>query len=180
MRFRILVSLGIGMLLAIALPSGAAMAQVTHPAAPKLIPHGYWEYRAAYKDYKGQFSGDWAHCLYVTKQKSPLSYSCTKTVSVSESISGNVGFSDGEISSSVGWNVAYSAGVSVAASVKVKAGGSGWLDDGFRYQRYVAGMEKRWCVQTLILSCNSWSKPDNVTVQRHIGNTFYYFGTGAE
>jgi hypothetical protein len=21
---------------------------------------------------------------------------------------------------------------------------------------------------------------DNVTVQRHIGNTFYYFGTGAE
>ena len=43
--------------------SGVAMAQVAQPAAPKLVPHGYWEYRAAYKDYKGQFSGDWAHCL---------------------------------------------------------------------------------------------------------------------
>lgn len=167
----------------LALPGGMAMAHVIHaqqPVTPKLIPNGRWEYRAGYEHFEGDFSGDWVHCLYVTKQRSTLSYSCTKTVTISESISGNIGFPIKEISASVGFNVTYSAGVSVAGSVRVKAGGSGWLDDGFRYSRYVVGMEKRWCVQTLILSCNGWSGPHPVTVQHHLGNTFYYFGTGAE
>jgi hypothetical protein len=157
-----------------------AMAQASTGATPHLIPTKVVQYRAAYKDFKGDFSGDWVHCEYVTKSHSTLTWICTKTVTVIETTSATFGFSDGVISSSVGFNVAYSAGVNDAVSVKVKPGGQGWIDNGFRYSRWVVGMEKRTCIHTFILSCPPWPAAHNITVQRHLGNTFAYFGTGAE
>lgn len=159
---------------------GTAMAQAAPAATPRLVPHPEVQYRAAYRHNEGDFSGDWVHCEFVTKSKSTLTWTCTRTVTVTETTSATFGFSDGEISSSVGFNVSYATGVSDAVSVRVKPGGSGWIDNGFRYDRFVVGMEKRTCVQTNILSCPPWPKPRAITVQRHLGNTFQYFGTGAE
>jgi hypothetical protein len=180
MRFRRGLIFIATLLSSMALFGGTAMAQPAHHAAPRLIPNKVVQYRAAYKHFQGDFSGDWVHCEFVTKSKSTLTWTCTKTVTVTETTSATFGFSDGVISSNVGFNVAYAAGVSDAVSVKVRPGGSGWIDNGFRYGRYVVGMEKRTCIHTFILSCPPWPKARNITVQRHLGNTFQYFGTGAE
>src|ERR1700685_982068 len=105
MNFRKALIFSATLLSSTALCGGTAMAQTTASAKPHLIPHEQVEYRAAYKDNQGDFSGDWVHCLYVTKSKSTLTYTCTKTLTVSESTSATAGFTDGEISAAVGFNV---------------------------------------------------------------------------
>jgi hypothetical protein len=130
------------------------------------------------KTFIGDFSGDWRHCNYVTKATYKQNVSCSQGETVSESVSGNVGFSDDEISGSVGFNVTFSSTVTATTGVTVNAGGSGWFDVGYRYAEYTIEMESRTCL--LHGGCDPWSSPDKVTVQNHLGNTFHYFGTGAE
>ncbi len=69
--------------------------------------------------------------MFATKQRAAITLSCTRTVTVSESISGSAGLR------------------------KIYRG-------------------------TCAVHCSPWSKTHAVTVQRHLGNTFRYFGTGAE
>lgn len=161
-----------------AMSSGTAFAQ-TAPGATVRSPRTVLvsiQYRSVYRHDQGAHSGDWARCVFATKQRAAITLSCTRTVTVSESISGSAGLSKALISGNVGFNVGYSVGVGAGASVKIKAGGTGWLDDGFRYEQYVAGIQTRTCA----VHCSPWSKTHAVTVQRHLGNTFRYFGTGAE
>ncbi len=152
----------------------------TEAATPHLIPTVSTQYRAVNKEYHGLGSGDWKACNYATKQRSTVTIGCAYAVSISLSVSGNVGFTDGEISSSVGWNVTYSTTTTADASVTVYRGGSGFLDVGWVYDEYTVGMEKRRCIHTLIESCGPWSSPERVSLQRAITPTFKYFGTGAK
>jgi hypothetical protein len=157
----------------------AATAMTTSPALaankPELVPTSI-QTRGIDKTYLNATSGDWAHCTYVTKAKYTQTAACSKGVSVTESISGNIGYDAHEISAAVGFSVTFSQSVSSSNSVTIRRGGYGWYDVGFRYKRYKIGMETRTCA----IHCTNWSKPDWVTVQQHTGNTYHYFGTGAE
>ena len=155
-----------------------AMAAAPAMAGTKIPPTVYYKYRGVNKTYKGAFSGDWSHCVYVTKAKYTQTVSCTRGATVTETISGNIGFSASVISANVGFNVSFASTVSSSISVTVKRGGFGWYDVGFRYNRYTIGMEKRRCLAPSNV-CGPWSRPDTVTVQQHTGNTYHYFGTGA-
>ncbi len=156
--------------------SAPAMA-ATHPSTPNDNP-AFVQIRGLHKKFLGDFSGDWAHCEYVTKAKYTQAVSCSRGVTVSESVSGSVGFTDSQISGTIGFNVSYSTTVTATNSVTIKPGGSGWFDVGFRYGKYTIEMESRVCF--LHGGCEPWSGPDKVTAQRHLGSTFHYFGTGAE
>jgi len=156
-----------------------AMAATAGTAGTKSIPGVYYKYRGIHKTYKGAFSGDWVRCVYVSKAKYNQTVSCTKGKTVSETISGNVGFTKAVVSANVGFNVAFSTQVSSTIAVTVKPGGFGWYDVGFRYNRYTIQMEKKRCLAPSNV-CGAWSKPRTVTVQKHTGNTFHYFGTGAK
>ena len=125
----------------------------------------------------GDHSGDWVRCEYVTKANYVQTAGCSRGKTVSTGISYTFGFSDGEISDAVGFNVSFSTTVTASNSVTIEPGGSGWFDVGFRYAEYKIGMEKRRCSP---VNCLPWSKPKTVTVQKHLGDTFHYFGTGAE
>jgi hypothetical protein len=161
--------------LAAAVPAVAA----THPSGntPSDDPT-HVEIRGIDKHFLGDFSGDWTHCEYVTKAHYTQTAGCSQGKTVTESVSGNVGYSKAGISAAVGFNVAYSTTVTASNSVTIKPGGSGWFDVGFRYGKYTIKMENRLCF--VHGGCDAWSKPDKVTVQKHLGNTFHYFGTGAE
>src|SRR5450759_1037323 len=169
MKFHRVLVFSAAFLSGTALTCGTAFAQASPTAKPRIPLPGGVHYRAVYKHDQGAFSGDWAHCLYITRQKSTLSYTCTKTVTVTETITGSAGFTADGISATVGFNVSYSAAVSVGATVRVRPGGHGWLDDGFRYERYAVGMQKRLCV---LNDCGRWSATHRVIVQRHLGSTF--------
>ena len=162
----------------------AGLAVPTMAAAPamagtKIPPTVYYKYRGVHKTFKGAFSGDWARCVYVSKAKYTQTVSCTRGKSVSETISGNAGFSASVISANVGFNVTFASTVSSSISVTIRPGGYGWYDVGFRYNRYTIGMEKRRCLAPSNV-CGPWSSPHTVTVQQHIGDTYHYFGTGAK
>ena len=160
--------------------SSAAMAATAQPAGSVKPSDVIYEthYRMVSKVNKGTFSGDWVHCVYVTKAKYHQTVSCSKGKTVSESVSGSVGFSKSVISSSVGFNVSYSTTVSSSISVAIKPGGYGWYDVGFRYRKWVVGMQQRTCIVETGY-CFAWSSTDHITVQQHLGNTYHYFGTGA-
>jgi hypothetical protein len=142
---------------------------------PKLVPV-YIQTRGVDKTYIRATSGDWTHCEYVTKAKYTQTAGCSKGRTVTESISGNVGYAIYQISAAVGFNVSFSHTVTSSNSVTIRPGGHGWFDVGFRYKLYKIGMERRTCA----LKCTKWSKPDWVKVQQHTGDTYHYFGTGAE
>ncbi len=161
--------------LAAAGPAVAATSPIGH--SPKDDP-SHVEIRGIHKHFVGDFSGDWTHCNYVTKANYKQTAGCTQGATVTESVSGNVGYGNGEISGAVGFNVSYSSTVTATNSVTIDPGGYGWFDVGFRYARYTIEMEERTCL--LHGGCDSWSRPDKVTVQKHLGDTFHYFGTGAE
>jgi hypothetical protein len=162
-------------LMAVASPAMASTAS-TPKAQPSVNPT-WWEYRGVHKTFEGDHSGDWRHCEYVTKANYVQTAGCSKGKTVSTGISYTFGFSDGEISEAVGFNVSFSTTVTASNSVTIEPGGSGWFDVGFRYAEYKIGMEKRVCSR---INCLPWSKPKTVTVQKHLGGTFHYFGTGAE
>lgn len=145
----------------------------TAGASPKPVPRTgtMTEYRAVNITDKGAFSGDWTHCLYVTAEKTVQHPSCSVGASVTESVGGDVGFAYSVISADVGFNVSFSTDESSADTFDVKAGVSGWVEAGFRYEKYTAGMESRVCG---IGGCGSWSSPDTVTVQKHLGPTFRF------
>jgi hypothetical protein len=166
------------LLTGLAMSGGTALAQTSHGATPG-APKGVivtTRYRAVYKHDQGAHSGDWVRCVFATKQRGAITLTCTRTLTVTESVSGSAGLSASGISSSVGFNISFATAIAAGASVKVKAGGSGWLDDGFRYEQYAVGIQTRRCAGP----CAPWSKTRQVIVQRHLGNTFRYFGTGAE
>jgi hypothetical protein len=152
-----------------------ALSTASAAAAPHAV---YQETRGIDRTYHGQHSGDWAHCTYVTKANYTQYPNCSVGQTVTADISGDIGFTYDAISASVGFDVSFSTTVTAGNSVVVKAGGSGWFDVGFVYASYRVGMERRTCYTPG--PCNPWSRPDWVTVQDHLGNTFYYFGTGAE
>jgi hypothetical protein len=163
--------------------SVAFMATTAMGAAPAMAASGkpklaVQETRGVGKTYLGAFSGDWTHCTYVTKAKYTQTANCSQGRSVSETISAHAGFTVASISSAVGFSVNYTTTVTASNSVTIRPGGHGWYDVGFRYQRYMIGMEHRWCTVPPG-TCKAWSKPHWVTVQHHTGNTFHYFGTGA-
>jgi len=172
-------------LLTAAVISVALAATVAMQAAPAMAATGapartaVQETRGVGKTYMGTFSGDWRHCTYVTKAKYTQTANCSSGRVVSESISGHAGFSISAINAAVGFNVTYTSFVTSSNSVTIKPGGHGWYDVGFRYQRYMIGMEHRWCYVPPG-NCKKWGAPHWVTVQRHLGNTYHYFGTGAK
>jgi hypothetical protein len=165
-----------GLLLAAA-PMTAASPAMAAVSTPKVNPHWY-EYRGIHKTDKGQWSGDWVRCNYVSKAKYTQTANCSQGKTVSLAISETYGFSDGEISAAVGFSVSYSSTVTAGNAVTVKPGGYGWFDVGFRYHRYTIQMEKRICYR--VGGCSAWSSPKTITVQHHLGPTFHYFGTGAK
>jgi hypothetical protein len=160
--------------------AGLAGVGVTAMAGPAMAAsHAvYQETRGIDKTYEGQHSGDWQHCVYITKENYTQYPNCSVGVTVTTDVSGNAGFTYDSISAGVGFDVSYSTTITGGNGVVVKKGGSGWFDAGFRYNQYKIGMERRTCVSPG--PCGSWSKPYWVTVQQHLGNTFAYFGTGAE
>jgi hypothetical protein len=161
--------------------AGSTVPLLAGAAAAQARPHDViytTQYRAVHKVNNGDKSGDWTHCLYVTKAKYTQYPSCSQGVTVTEAISGGYGFSSDIISSSVGFSVSYSQTISTSDSVQVKPGGHGWFDMGFRYDQYTVGMEVRTCIVETG-SCTRWSGPTRTVVQRHLGQTYFYFGTGA-
>lgn len=129
------------------------------------------EYRAVNITDKGAFSGDWSHCLFVSAMKTVQHPSCSVSTSVTESVGGDVGFAYSVISAQVGFNVSFSTDETSTDTFDVQPGVSGWVEAGFRYERYTAGMEKRTCG---IGGCAAWSSPDKVTIQKHLGPTFRF------
>jgi hypothetical protein len=165
-------------LMAVASPAMASTAPTAPaPRAQPAVNPTWTEYRGVHKTFEGDHSGDWVHCEYVTKANYVQTAGCSRGKTVSTGISYTFGFSDGEISEAVGFNVSFSTTVTASNSVTIEPGGSGWFDVGFRYAEYKIGMEKRVCSR---INCLPWSKPKTVTVQKHLGGTFHYFGTGAE
>jgi hypothetical protein len=173
---RAVPTLMVALLILVGLVSPAS-ASASRQASPNDVVY-YTQYRGVHKTYRGTYSGDWRRCVYVSKAKYRQSVSCSRGVTVSASISGSAGYSNGVISASVGFNVSYSTTVSSSITVTVRAGGHGWYDVGFRYSRYTIGMEQRTCIRQTG-HCLPWSSPQTVTVQHHLGNTYHYFGTGA-
>jgi hypothetical protein len=138
--------------------AGSTVPMLAGSAAAQARPHDViytTQYRAVHKVNNGDRSGDWTHCLYVTKARYTQ-----------------------YLSSSVGFSVSYSQTISTSDSVQVKPGGHGWFDMGFRYDQYTVGMEVRTCIVETG-SCTRWSPPTRTVVQRHLGQTYFYFGTGA-
>jgi hypothetical protein len=116
----------------------AAGPALAAPTSPKINPHWY-EYRGVHKTDKGQWSGDWVRCNYVSKANYTQVANCSQGKTVSLSISETYGFTDGQISAAVGFSVSYSSTVTAGNSVTIKPGGYGWFDVGFRYHRYTIG-----------------------------------------
>jgi hypothetical protein len=127
-------------LAATAMTASPVLASTNAKAQPVTI-----QTRGVGKTYLNAASGDWTHCTYVTKAKYAQNAGCSKGKTVSESISGNAGYSVEDISAGVGFNVSFSQSVSSSNAVTVLPGGYGWYDVGFRYKRYRIGMEHRTC-----------------------------------
>lgn len=164
-----------------ALLVGTAMASspawaVSQPSATPNDNPTHPEYRGINKTFEGAYSGDWTRCNYASKEKGSQTIGCTEGKSVTETIMGNVGYNADDISQVIGFSVAYSSIVTATNNVKVKAGGYGWFDVGFRYNRYEITMQSRQCPEHG--NCSAWGDSDTVTVQQHLGPTSYYFGTG--
>jgi hypothetical protein len=166
--------------LALTIPAGTAYAQQLGQQRPAAVVP-VTEYQTTYNHNEGDHSGDWKKCGYVTKAHYTQTASCTSSVSVSTTISGDVGYSIDKISSSVGFSVTHTSTVSVGftTGVTVKPGGSGYYDAGIRYDRHKIGLRHRTCNPNTG-TCGPWSRVDNITVQRYITVTGHYFGTGAE
>jgi hypothetical protein len=87
------------------------------------------------------------------------------------------GYSNGEISASIGFSVSYASTVTATTGVNVAPGGSGWFDVGFRYHGYSIELQKRTC--HTVGGCGAWGDSHTIVAQQHLGPTAYYFGTGA-
>jgi hypothetical protein len=167
----------------LALAPIAAVSAVAVPAAasPLSTPHDdptYIQTRGIHKTFLGRHYGDWRECVAVRKENYVQNVNCSQSTTVSETVSGNIGYSDGEISAVVGFSVTYTRTLTGGTTVTIKPGGHGAYDAGFYYGKYTIEMEQRLCLRHG--GCEPWSSPDKVTVQHHIANTFQYFGTGAE
>jgi hypothetical protein len=132
--------------------------------------------RRVSKKYLGSHSGDWKRCVYQTAQRTPSTLTCDHSVTVTASISasfGSAGFSDADISPTLGFNVSYSSTFGNGESWTMKRYESGWGDMGFRYNLYRIGMESREC--PLHGSCLGWSSPTYGNVQQVLGDTYKFF-----
>jgi hypothetical protein len=176
MRFKAALTAA-GLLIAAATTLAAASPALAAPNVPQ-VNAGWTEYHGIHKTSEGDHSGDWVRCNYISKASYTQTASCSKGKSVSTTISETFGYSDGEISTAVGFSVSYSSTVTAGNSVTIKAGGSGWFDVGFRYHGYSIEMQKRTC--HTVGGCSAWTDSHTIVVQQHLGPTFHYFGTGAE
>src|SRR6266568_2552663 len=92
--------------------ASTALTMAPAMAASRAKPHlEFRENRGIGKTYEGAYSGDWTHCNYVSVAKYTQYVNCSKGRTVTESISGNAGFSAPVISGAVGFNVSYSTTV---------------------------------------------------------------------
>jgi len=161
------------------LTSGTAFAQPISQHGIKPVP--ITQVQRVYKKYEGRHSGDWTHCGYVTKEHYAQTATCSESVSVSTAISGNIGYTIGEIATSSGFSVSITKTVSqgYSTSVTVRPGGQGFVDAGIYYGRFKIGLRRRTCNPNTG-TCGPWSRVDAITVQHYITVTARYAGTGAE
>jgi hypothetical protein len=158
------------------LTTGTAFAQPAGHSA--VVP--IHEVQRVYKNFEGRHSGDWSICGYVTKEPYTQTATCTESVSVSTTISGNSGYTIPEIGASAGFSVSVTKTVSqgYSTSVTVRPGGHGFVEAGIYYGRYKIGLRRRTCNPGI--PCPPWSRVDAITVQHYITVTARYVGSGAE
>lgn len=150
------------------LVSGTAAVAAT--STPK-VPVRYYEYRFIDKKYEGRHTGDWRVCGHGVNATNinGVTFTCTETVTVTTTSTITGGYTDKEISGSIGFSVSVSyawsraLGMTVALPKHTQAD----IDFGIYYGRFHGGMEKRLCVYPSDY-CGHWSKPSWVTVQHAV------------
>jgi hypothetical protein len=131
------------------------------------------QYRLISDNYQGQFSGDWVTCVYATAESYAYQIGCSESVTVTAGVSGDAGFSYGELSGEVGFNVSVSESLGSNAEWNIAKYQSGWGQVGFRYNQYQIGQEDRTCIPVTGY-CSAWSNPDYITVQNVLAPTYQF------
>jgi hypothetical protein len=151
------------------------MSGPVYAATPQDVVY-YSIYRSISTQYQGQYSGDWVRCVYATAQATPYYSLCTHNVTVTTTVNGSAGYSDGTISAVVGFNIDYTQQFGNGVAFYIAPYTSGWNDMGFRYNQYLVGMESETCIRETG-QCFGWSGPTWVTVQNELGETYEFFPT---
>lgn len=156
------------------IPGSAAIAATGTPK----IPVRYYEYRAVDKKYEGRYTGDWRVCGHGVNATdvNGVTFTCTETVTVTTTATITGGYTDSEISTSVGFSISrsYAYSRALGLTVPLPKHTQANIDFGIYYSRYHAGMERRLCVYPGD-SCLAWGKPSWVTVQRSIASAIGAF-----
>jgi hypothetical protein len=163
---RLVITLGFAVIAGVAvLPATASAHTLTGTTT---------EYRAVNMTDKGTFNGDWLTCVSVASSKVVQHPFCHSDVTITLQVSGGAGYTNGEISGAIGFNVSYSESTGQGTTWDVPAGEAGNGQVGWHYERYTAGMESRVCG---IGGCGGWSSPTSVTIQKHLNPAYRFLIT---
>jgi hypothetical protein len=154
---------------AAALPANATSSTAAQAAvAPQDVIYST-QTRVVNKTAGGYANGNWKTCFHLALSSTPTTPACSESVTASTAIQVSGGFSDGELSSSFGFQVTvthtYTVGWSLGASVPAHKAGN--LQVGTYYRVWTGGMEIRTC-HTPGPICGSWSSPTSVRVEQYI------------
>jgi RHS repeat-associated protein len=136
------------------------------------------EYRLVTKTFIGYRNGDWVRLFWVTASSEWQHVQFSITVSLSVTISGAISteIPHSVISADVGFNVSWSASVTVSDTFDIDPGDYGYVDAGVHYALYYVKMKKRGChnYDGGPAYCGPWYYYSGY-VQHHLAATVAFF-----